>query len=157
MALPKTALFGSDLRLLANLDRQNSRDRGGDLIVQTRRRSGRMDLEAISNVDNIKQALLLRFLTPVGELAILGHPTYGCRLIDLVGELNNDRTRNRAKMFVLQALADEPRIQEVLSVKVEANPTDRTRVDISIDLLTIDHPTPVNLVFPFFLDRSPAV
>lgn len=157
MALPKTKQFGSDLRLLGNLDRQNSRDRGSDLFVRERRRSGRMDLEAISEVNNIKQALLLRFLTPVGELALLGHPSYGCRLIELVGELNNDRTRNRAKMFVLQALNDEPRVQEIFSVKVEANRTDRARIDITADLLTIESPTPLNLVFPFFLDRSPAV
>lgn len=157
MALPKTEQFGSDLRLLGNLDRQNSRDRGSDLIVRERRRSGRMDLEAISRVDNIKQALLLRFLTPVGEMALLGHPSYGCRLIELIGELNNERTRNRAKMFVLQALNAEPRIQEILSVKVEPNRTDRSRIDITADLLTIESPTPLNLVFPFFLDRSPAV
>ena len=71
--------------------------------------------------------------------------------------MNNDRTRNRAKMFVLQALNAEPRIQEVLSVKVEANRTDRNRIDIAADLLTIESPTPLNLVFPFFLDGSPAV
>lgn len=157
MALTKTEQFGSDLRLLGNLDRQNSRERGSDLIVRDSRSSGRMDVQAISRVDNIKQALLLRFLTPVGELALLGHPTYGCRLIELIGELNNERTRNRAKLFVLQALAAEPRVQEVLSVKVEANRTDRSRVDITADLLTIESPTPVNLVFPFFLDRSPVV
>ena len=156
MELPKTRFFGSDLRLLGDLDRQNSRDRGSDLRVQERRRSGRRDLEAISNVDNIKQALLLRFLTSVGELAQLGHPTYGCRLIELVGELNNERTHNRAKMFVLKALADEPRVQEVLSVTVQANRTDRARMDIAVELLTLESATPLNLVFPYFLDRSPA-
>ena len=156
MELPKTKRFGSDLRLLGDLDRQNSRSRGADLVTHQRLRSGRADLEAVAGANNIKQALLLRFLTPVGELAALGHPNYGCRLVELIGELNNERTRNRAKMFVLQALAAEPRVERVLSVRVTAPATDRTRLDIKADLLTLESSTPLNLVFPFFLDRRPA-
>ncbi|MEZ5401868.1 MAG: hypothetical protein R2729_19495 [Bryobacteraceae bacterium] len=152
MELEKTELFGKDLRLLQNLDRQNSRERGSDLSVRPRLRSGRFDLEVIDAVDNIRQALLLRFLTPVGEMEALGHPDYGSRLVELIGELNNERTRNRAKMFVLQALAGEPRVERVLSVRVDENRTDRTRIDITAELLTVASPTPLNLVFPFFLE-----
>jgi phage baseplate assembly protein W len=53
-------------------------------------------LETLQRVDNLKQALLLRFLTPTGELALLGHPDYGSRLSELIGELNNETNRNRA-------------------------------------------------------------
>ena len=150
----KAVQFGSDLRLLDNLERQNSRTRGSDLSVGTRTRSGRLDLGTVSAVDNIRQALLLRLLTPVGELEPLGHPDYGCRLGELVGRLNNERTHNLAKMFVLQALAAEPRIAQVLSVRVAPHRSDRTRLDITVDALTVEGPTPLNLVFPFFLDRS---
>ncbi len=156
MAVAKAKYFGSDLRLLKDLEHQNSRDRGSDLLVHRRPRTGKMDLDSLSEVDNIKQALLLRFLTPVGELALLGHPDYGCRLIELIGELNVERTRNKAKMFVLQALAGEPRIDRVVSVDVTPNANDRTRIDIAVQAITVDHSTPLNLVFPFFLDRSPA-
>jgi phage baseplate assembly protein W len=156
MALEKVKFFGSDLRLLQNLDRQNSRDRGSDLLVHRRLRTGKMDLRPVSEIDNIKQALLLRLLTPVGELAVLGHPDYGCRLIDLIGELNTERTRNRAKMFVLQAVSAEPRIGEIRSVQVDPNKTDRSRIDITIDAVTVETSTPLNLVFPFFLEGSPA-
>lgn len=156
MPLEKVKYFGSDLQLLKNLDRQNSRDRGSDLLVRRRLRTGKMDLDSVSEVDNIKQALLLRFLTPAGELERLGHPEYGCRLIELIGELNTERTRNLAKMYVLKALAAEPRIQEVLRVQVTPSPTDRTRIDISVEALTAETSSPLNLVFPFFLDRSPA-
>lgn len=152
MALAKTERFGQDLRLLQNLERQNSRERGSDLSVRPRLRSGRMDLEVIDAVDNIRQALLLRFLTPVGEMETLGHPDYGCRLVELIGELNNERTRNRAKMFVLQSLAAEPRVERVLSVRVDENRNDRTRIDITAELLTVESDTPLNLVFPFFLE-----
>lgn len=152
MALAKTVLFGSDLRLLDNLETQASRARGSDLSVRTR--ASRFDLDTVSAVDNIRQALLLRLLTPVGELAALGHPDYGCRLGELIGRLNNERTQNLAKMFVLQALAAEPRIAQLLSVRVTAARNDRTRLDIAVEALTTASPTPLNLVFPFFLDRS---
>jgi phage baseplate assembly protein W len=156
MASVNDRLFGTDLRLLPNLDRQNSRTRGHDLAVRARLRSGRADLDSVAGVDNIKQALLLRLLTPVGELAVLGHPDYGCRLGELVGELNNPRTRNRAKMFVLQAVTAEPRIARVLRVDVAASNTDRTLLDITVEAEAIDGATPLNLVFPFSLEGSTA-
>jgi phage baseplate assembly protein W len=152
--MPDThARFGADLRLLRDLDRQNSRERPSDLNVR-RRATGRrtdIDLETIDADDNLKQALLLRFLTPAGDLAELGHPDYGSRLFELIGELNTETNRNRAKLFVLQALAAEPRIKQVQSVTVRQSSADRTRVEISLSAVAIDSDTPVNLVFPFFL------
>jgi phage baseplate assembly protein W len=144
--------WGTDLRLLRNLEHQNDRHRGHDLAVTVRAATGQNDLESLSRADNLIQALLLRLLTPVGELAPLGHPNYGSRLYQLVGEHNNETTRNRAKMFVLQALSAEPRVKEVLRVNVKQNRADRTRLDIDISLKAIDADTPLNLVFPFFLD-----
>jgi phage baseplate assembly protein W len=152
MAVAKVVQFGSDLRLLDDLERQNSRGRGSDLLVRTRTQSGRFDLATCAEIDNIRQALLLRLLTPVGELEPLGHPEYGCRLGELVGALNNERTRNVAKMFVLQALAAEPRIEQVLSIRVTPNRSDRTRIDITVEALTRESSSPLNLVFPFFLE-----
>lgn len=144
--------LGTDLRLLRNLQHQNDRNRGSDLSVTVRAATGQNDLEVLMRADNLIQALLLRFLTPLGELAPLGHPNYGSRLYELIGERNNETTRNRAKMFVLQALAAEPRVKEVLAVNVKQNLADRTRLDIDISLKAIDADTPLNLVFPFFLD-----
>ncbi len=148
----RTERFGTDLRLLRNLERQNDRDRGRDLSTTRRPETGGMDLERLSGVDNLKQALLLRFLTPVGELALLGHPNYGSRLFELIGERNTPTNRNRAKMFVLQALAQEPRVAEVLRVDVISGRADPTRIDIAVNLRAIDTDTPLNLVFPFFLE-----
>ena len=147
------ARFGTDLRLLHNLDRQkSSRDPGNDLSVTTRLETGQIDLETLSAVDNLIQALLLRFLTPVGELTQLGHSTYGSRLFELIGELNNETNRNRAKMFVLQALGTEPRVKQVRSVRVTPNRARREQIDIEVSLIAVDSDTPLNLVFPFFLD-----
>src|SRR5213592_777638 len=151
----KTTKFGVDLQLLRNLDqRKSSRDAGNDLSTASGPGIAGADLKTLSKTDNLVQALFLRFLTPQGELAVLGHPDYGSRLGDLIGELNNETNRNRAKLFVLEALGAEPRVKEVRSVLVTQNKSDRTRVDINISLTTIESDTLLNLVFPFFLEGS---
>jgi phage baseplate assembly protein W len=143
------AQFGSDLRLLGDLTHQQGRDRGSDL--STRPAEGGTDLETLAGGDNLAQAVLLRFLTPVGELAQLGHADYGSRLYELIGELNTDTTRNRIKMLVLQMLAAEPRIREVVELRVTQVPADPTRVDVAMTLAPIEGDTLLNLVFPFSL------
>jgi phage baseplate assembly protein W len=143
------ARYGTDLRLLGDLERQNDRNGGGDLLTYTRPQTSLVDLQTLQDVRNLQQALLLRFLTRQGDLTQLGHPDYGSRLCTLIGELNNATNRNRAKLFVLEALAAEPRVRSVISVDVTAGARDR--VDISVSLIAIQSDTPLNLVFPFFL------
>ena len=145
-------LWGTDLRLLQNLDRQHDRYRGRDLSTRERLETGGIDLETLTGTDNLKQALLLRFLTPMGEMAVLGHPNYGPRLSELIGELNSQTNRNRAKMFVLQALAQEPRVAEVLRVDVTAARSNPNQINIDVTLRATREGTILNLVFPFFLD-----
>jgi phage baseplate assembly protein W len=150
------ARFGSDLRLLDDLGHQEQRDRGADLMTRVRPESGRTDLARLEGVANLKQALLLRFLTPVGELAALGHRDYGSRLHTLIGERNNETNRNRAKLYTLEALAAEPRVEEVLEVLILSRRSEPTRLDIHVTVKVVDHDTPLNLVFPFFLERVAA-
>ena len=150
--------FGADLHLLPNLERiKSNRDPGNDLGTRKRPETQRpgpplVDLDTLSDADNLVQALLLRFLTPQGDLAVLGHPNYGSRLHELIGELNTETTRNRAKLFTLQALADEPRVAKVLSLRATTTRKNPTQIDIDVRLLAIDSDTPLNLVFPFFLE-----
>jgi phage baseplate assembly protein W len=152
----KTTKFGVDLQLLRNLDRRkSSRDAGNDLATTRRPGIAGVDLDKLTGADNLVQALFLRFLTPMGELTVLGHPNYGSRLGDLIGELNNETSRNRAKLFVLEAIAAEPRVKEVRSVIVTQDKSDRTRMNINVSLTTIDSDTPLNLVFPFYLEGGP--
>jgi phage baseplate assembly protein W len=142
--------FGVDMRLLADLTQQNDRHRGSDLLTQ--RSKDLADLETISGANNLKQALLLRLLTHVGEMTVLGHPDYGSRLNELIGELNDDTNRSLVKLYTLEALEAEPRVKEVISVDVIQDPGDRTRVNVAVSLKPIDSNTPLNLVFPFFFE-----
>lgn len=148
-------LFGADLRLLGDLERQNDRSAGSDLFVAKRAvtasaKSDPIDLETIAGRENLQQALLLRFMTQRGELTILGHPDYGSRLHELIGELNDQTRRNLAKLYTLEALGAEPRVKRVISVTATQNPADRTRVDVAVKLVAIDDPTPLNFVFAVY-------
>jgi phage baseplate assembly protein W len=144
MTVPESHL-GTDLRLLRNLEHQAGRDRGADLVVGE---DEPRDFVTVTGNENLEQALLLRFLTPQGELSVLGHPDYGSRLYELIGELNDVTNRNRVRMYVLQALAAEPRVAKVSSLQVR-QAFDRVGVLVDMTLEVIDSDTPLNLVFPF--------
>jgi len=126
-----------------------------DADVSTGRAAGPdagRDLELSDGIDNLTQALVNRLKTRKGELAALGHPDYGSRHHELIGEPNVDRTRNLIKLYVLQALRDEPRIERVLSAKVRAEhdpPRDIVRVEL--ELRVRGESDPLNLVLPFSL------
>jgi phage baseplate assembly protein W len=149
MTVPESHL-GTDLRLLENLQAQQGRNRGSDLLVED---DEPRDLVTVAGHENLVQGLLLRFLTPLGELTLLGHPDYGSRLYELIGELNNETNRRRARMYVLQMLAAEPRVAAVRDLQVVQAPApDRTTVLIRMALDVIGSDTPLNLVFPFSLE-----
>ncbi|MBD2110046.1 GPW/gp25 family protein [Nodosilinea sp. FACHB-13] len=79
----------------------------------------------VSDRANLVQAILNRLHTHQGTLAELGHPDYGSRLHELVGELNNDRTRRLAELYIRQCLAQEGRIAQVLEVVFVTSQLDR--------------------------------
>ena len=113
------------------------------------------DLALTDGIDNFTQAVANRLKTRKGELSSLGHPNYGSRHHELLGEPNVDRTRNLIKLYVLQALRDEPRIEKVLEVKVSAEhnpPRDTVRIVMTVRVL--GQPAPLNLVLPFSLEVS---
>jgi phage baseplate assembly protein W len=148
--------WGNDLRLLDDLLQQNDRSPGRDLVPARRSQTGQLDLATLSELDNLEQALLLRFMTRQGELTLLGHPDYGSRLHELIGQPNTESTRNRAKMYTLIALGAEPRVAHVISVDVVTDAVDRSRINITARLQTLHENTPLNLVFPFFLEGGVA-
>ena len=113
------------------------------------------DLAVVAGVDAAEQLLVNRLKTQRGELAPLGHPDYGSRHHELIGQPNVQRTRNLVKRHVLDALAREPRIEKVLDCRVFA-PHDPPRdiVRIELDLRLIDLPNPLNLVVPFSLEGA---
>jgi phage baseplate assembly protein W len=152
--LPVNPLLGRDLRL-------SYASRGGlfedaELAVVDRTSRGGRDLALADGVDNLEQAIADRLKTRRGELSALGHPGYGSRHHELIGEPNVERTRNLVKLYVLQALRDEPRIVEVLSATVRAEhspPRESVRIEIAVRIVGAHEP--LALTLPFSLESGP--
>lgn len=164
MAAPRRTLDtlrpyqGRDLRLGYALHQGYFED--ADLVAARDQPPGKSagvqrDLALLDGIDNFTQAVANRLKTRQGELAALGHPTYGSRHHELLGEPNVPRTRNLIKLYVLQALRDEPRIERVLDVQVRPEhqpPRDSVRIELTVRVL--GQPAPLNLVLPFSLEVS---
>ena len=112
------------------------------------------DLTLVSGRDNLGQAILMRLLTPRGELAALAHPDYGCRLWELVGRPNTETTRNLMKLHILEALAAEPRVAQVEDVTVDDVPSTRGMVAVTIGVTPAGATSPV-VIGPFTLEVTP--
>jgi phage baseplate assembly protein W len=123
-----------------------------DADLVERRAGTDLDLDRADGLANLEQALANRLKTRKGELAALGHPNYGSRHHELIGEPNVERTRNLVKLYILQALRDEPRIERVLSAAVRAeHDPPRESVRIELALRVRGEPHVLNLVLPFSL------
>jgi phage baseplate assembly protein W len=117
--------------------------------------AGRRDLTLAGGLDNLTQAIANRLKTRRGELAPLGHPDYGSRHHELIGEPNVPRTWNLIKLYILQALRGEPRIEKVLAATVGPEhqpPRDTVRIELTVLLLGVA--TPVDLAVPFSLEAA---
>lgn len=90
------------------------------------------DFETLSGRDNLGQALIARLLTPKGELTPLGHPDYGSRLHEVIGAPNTPTTRNLAKLFIIEALKQERRVEKIVRVDVTPHPVERFLVLIAV-------------------------
>jgi phage baseplate assembly protein W len=133
--MDRAKLFGNDLQLA-------ERAGGMDLITN---QIG--DLALAQGNDNIAQALLLRLRVRLGELAPLGWASYGSRLHELIGEPNNARTHVRAMAFAREAIQRDPRVIKVSDIRATVLPGERDVVHLMIEVLLINEPNPLNLVF----------
>ena len=142
MTTEREKLFGDDLRLA-------ERAAGMDMV-----RDWAGDLEIAHGNDNIIQALTMRLKVRKGELALLGWPTYGSRLHELIGEPNNTRTHVILMAHARNAIEQDPRVAEVREVRTQVLQGERSVVRVIMDILLINEPNPVNLVFPVDLEAS---
>ncbi len=71
-----------------------------------------IDLGKLTGRENLAQALILRLLTPRGSLDSLGHAAYGSRLHELIGRRKTEALRNLCRAYVLEVVAQEPRVED---------------------------------------------
>ena len=108
-----------------------------DLALAPRRvgvRATAPGLTAVAGRANLAQALIVRLLTPRGSLAGLGHPDYGSRLGELIGRRNDPGARNLARLYVVEAIGQEPRVAALQALTVATDPgrPDVVVIDFSV-------------------------
>lgn len=151
-------VLGSDLALtgyagVASMVELSTADSWGELDLRVRPggQGGRpqsgevLDVAIASGRENLGQALMLRLLTMKGALAPLGHPQYGSRIPSLVGELNDLRTRNLARLYTLEAIREEPRVKALTRLIVEPVEGYPDTVRIAFDVVPAGDEDPIAL------------
>jgi hypothetical protein len=105
------------------------------------------DLSSVAGRANLAQALILRLLTRQGALAPLGHPEYGTRLVELVGQRNDDTARNLSRLFTVAGIAQEKRVARLLDLTVDTpdGQPDTIRITFAVLPLHDDQPLALGL------------
>jgi len=109
------------------------------------RRADVLDLGAVAGRANLAQALITRLLTRQGALAPLGHADYGSRLTELIGQLNDENTRNLARLFTIEAVKREPRVRELLDLTITAVPGQPDTLRVGFSVLPVNDDDPLAL------------
>ena len=110
------------------------------------------DFETIGEEYNLAQAIIMRLNTMQGELRDLGHSSYGSRLSELIGEPNNERTRELARIYALESVTRDPRVEEVVGISAEMFKDDPHQINLNISVRAKGLTTILNMVFPFYLE-----
>ena len=111
------------------------------------------DVATVAGRANLAQAIVNRLFTRQGELARLGHPTYGTRLHSLIGERNVTRAQGRAEIYIRESLGQEPRIAEIVEIGFEppSRGQERSTLRVQIIVRPADNEQPLSIVLPIAL------
>jgi phage baseplate assembly protein W len=121
-------------------------------LRRVRQKAGKLrDMALVASDDNLAQAVMMRLLTPRGELRALGHPEYGSRLHETVGMPNTETKRNLIKLYILDALAQEDRIEKKVFVQVERADPAKDQVRVHLRVIPKNQSKPLDLS-PFTLE-----
>ena len=77
------------------------------------------DLEVVAGVDNLRQQITHRLLTPPGQARL--HPDYGCYIWRLVGTVNGPVAGLLGADYIKSALLADYRIRETRKVRSEVS------------------------------------
>jgi len=106
----------------------------------------------------LAQAIFSRLNTRQGELAL--HPLYGSLLSTMIGEINNEDNREKIRLFVIETLSQEPRIDTINEVTITMVSDEVNTVRIYVYVTSIVYTTPgtptgapieLNLTYDYYL------
>ena len=112
------------------------------------------DIKPAEDEESIRQSIRIILGTAKGERVM--RPDFGCRIYDLVFEMTTASTAGKISQAVREALLRfEPRI-DVIDIQVTPKSDDEgEKIFISIDYQVRATNNTFNLVYPFYLERSP--
>ena len=87
-------------------------------------------VQTISGRENLVQALTLRLMVEAGEITCLGHPRYGTRIRDLIGEPLDRANLELIRRYVRQALMQDSRVSEVNTLIVRPRESEPGAVEV---------------------------
>lgn len=115
------SVLGADIRLT-----------DGDIVPSEDSDIGSADIDTVSGLDNIKQALIYKLITPKGSLR--GHPEYGSLLSYLLGNFSGNYLAEMIKVETIRTLLTDPRVSEVKFVTVSIK-SNTAEIDFGITLI----------------------
>lgn len=110
--------------------------------------SNNQDFSVVQLNNNLRQAIINRIKTIKGEYSV---EEYGSEVHKVIGKPKNKLLKSALTGYVVEALNQEPRIEEVQNVTVEYDDSDKFQVNLTITVLPIESQVPLNLIFPLFL------
>jgi phage baseplate assembly protein W len=100
----------------------------------------------VEDLDNLRQALILRLLVQRGELLRLGHERYGSKVYELIGEPLTSANLELLRRIIQKTLREDPRVREVVRVAVRPRVESPGAVDIEVVITAItDAEVPLHL------------
>jgi phage baseplate assembly protein W len=144
------AVLGTDLRVVLGPPTTAAHDASA---LDLRLGAGNIDRTLdgpmlLSGRHNLGQALILRLLTARGTLADLGHARYGSRLHELIGEAKTESSRALCKAYVLDVVAQEPRVDDTavaFAFDIESEGPSELRFSLSVQPVDGSEPVTVAL------------
>jgi uncharacterized protein len=112
------------------------------------------DIKSAEDDESIRQSILIILGTAKGERVM--RPDFGCGIYDLVFETTTASTAGKISQAVREALLRfEPRIDTIDIQVVPKSDEDGEKIFIGIDYHVRATNNAFNLVYPFYLERSP--
>jgi len=130
---PVMKRYGRDIRLVST----DESDPAGDLTVNQRG-----DIALIDGVDNVYQAIMIKFSTEQGELAT--HPTFGAKY-PIGTKFPNLSKLQEFSLNTQKTLRQDPRVEEIEDIKILAV-ADQLQVNAKVKMRGSDTQLPISLV-----------
>lgn len=91
------------------------------------------DLQAVSGLSNIKQALYNRLITYPGSL--IHRPEYGVGIKDFQNAINNLANQRNLALRIEEQFKRDLRVQDVLNVRFSVDDNDPTRLNVYVKVV----------------------